>query len=212
MQRPGIIFLLSIVLGALFSALVYRYLREQQTAVDSERASTPEAIRLWRVLVATNEEARRIIAEFVPVATIERWAGTAREHSLDAATKQLRGDLGFVAEGGQRLGAPSVDPALFRAAARVSDGAIVGDPVPEGERFAVVWRRGTRSASQQGNEARTSPREALIARQVEAAKAELRATLRAQYLHDHTPERLEQFEWPTTAELELLLGLGGAIP
>src|SRR5258705_8085400 len=40
MQRPGIIFLLSIVLGAMFSALVYRYLREQQNAVDMARATS----------------------------------------------------------------------------------------------------------------------------------------------------------------------------
>jgi pilus assembly protein CpaB len=39
MQRPGAIFLLSIVLGALFAALVYRYLREQQTAVEMARRS-----------------------------------------------------------------------------------------------------------------------------------------------------------------------------
>lgn len=39
MERPGIIFLLSIVLGALFAALVYRYLREQQAAVEMARMS-----------------------------------------------------------------------------------------------------------------------------------------------------------------------------
>ena len=39
MQRPGTIFLLSIVLGALFAALVYRYLREQQSAVEMARQS-----------------------------------------------------------------------------------------------------------------------------------------------------------------------------
>jgi pilus assembly protein CpaB len=37
MQRPGTIFLLSIVLGALFSALVYRYLKEQQSQLDTAR-------------------------------------------------------------------------------------------------------------------------------------------------------------------------------
>src|SRR5215470_6209002 len=40
MQRPGIIFLLSIVLGALFAALVYRYLQEQQRAVELARLSS----------------------------------------------------------------------------------------------------------------------------------------------------------------------------
>jgi pilus assembly protein CpaB len=43
MQRPGIIFLLSIVLGALFAALVYRYLREQQSAVEMARLSAKGA-------------------------------------------------------------------------------------------------------------------------------------------------------------------------
>jgi pilus assembly protein CpaB len=37
MQRPGTIFLLSIVLGALFAALVYRYVNEQQAAVERAR-------------------------------------------------------------------------------------------------------------------------------------------------------------------------------
>ncbi len=43
MQRPGTIFLLSIVLGALFSALVYRYLREQQNAVEMARKTATGA-------------------------------------------------------------------------------------------------------------------------------------------------------------------------
>jgi pilus assembly protein CpaB len=43
MQRPGTIFLLSIVLGALFSALVYRYLREQQNAVELARKTATGA-------------------------------------------------------------------------------------------------------------------------------------------------------------------------
>jgi peptidyl-prolyl cis-trans isomerase C len=35
------------------------------------------------------------------------------------------------------------DPVLFAAAARVKDGEMVGEPVKEGDAFAVVWRRGT---------------------------------------------------------------------
>src|SRR5512139_2425323 len=45
MQRPGTIFFLSIVLGLLFSALVYRYLREQQALVETARkAATGETV------------------------------------------------------------------------------------------------------------------------------------------------------------------------
>ena len=40
MQRPGFIFLLSIVLGALFAALVYRFLQQQQLEVQRARMST----------------------------------------------------------------------------------------------------------------------------------------------------------------------------
>jgi pilus assembly protein CpaB len=43
MQRPGMIFLLSIVLGALFSALVYRFLNEQQQALDQARSAASGA-------------------------------------------------------------------------------------------------------------------------------------------------------------------------
>jgi peptidyl-prolyl cis-trans isomerase C len=39
-----------------------------------------------------------------------------------------------------------VNPAIVAAAARVRDGDIVPDVVPEGDRFAVVWRRGTLAA------------------------------------------------------------------
>jgi pilus assembly protein CpaB len=43
MQRPGTIFLLSIVLGALVAALSYRYLREQQSAVEMARRAASGA-------------------------------------------------------------------------------------------------------------------------------------------------------------------------
>src|SRR5690606_20133120 len=36
-----------------------------------------------------------------------------------------------------------VDPALYAAAARVQNGELVPEPISEGDRFAVVWRRGS---------------------------------------------------------------------
>lgn len=72
MQRPGIIFLLSIVLGALFAALVYRYLREQQTAVEmARRSATGQTVDVVvadaPIPVGTRIEARQVRVARWPV-------------------------------------------------------------------------------------------------------------------------------------------------
>jgi pilus assembly protein CpaB len=72
MQRPGIIFLLSIVLGALFAALVYRYLREQQTAVEmARRSATGQTVDVVvadaPIAVGTRIEARQVRIAHWPV-------------------------------------------------------------------------------------------------------------------------------------------------
>ena len=72
MQRPGIIFLLSIVLGALFSALVYRYLREQQSQVEMARSSAqgqtrPIIVADRSIAVGTRIEAEQLRTANWPV-------------------------------------------------------------------------------------------------------------------------------------------------
>jgi peptidyl-prolyl cis-trans isomerase C len=52
--------------------------------------------------------------------------------------------VGFVtAEGTSSEPGLRVDPLVVQAAQKVRDGSLVPEPVAEGERFAVVWRRGT---------------------------------------------------------------------
>src|SRR5690606_33300409 len=59
------------------------------------------------------------------------------------------GDVGFVQPDGKTdVPRVRVPPALFEAAAAVNDGEFVAEPVPEGEHFAVVWRRGSLPAVQ----------------------------------------------------------------
>jgi peptidyl-prolyl cis-trans isomerase C len=113
-------------------------------AANQARFQTPRRIRIWRILVDDKQLALRIIAEAKGTGGPERWGQRAREHSLDKATRMRRGDLGFVHEDG-RTDAPSVrvEPILFAAADRVADGQLVPEPVAEGGRFAVVWRRGS---------------------------------------------------------------------
>ena len=96
MQRPGIIFLLSIVLGALFSALVYRYLREQQTAVELARmsakgASVDVVVAEKPIPVGTRIEADQLRvakwpAELEPqgaVRTVEQATGSIARMSIE---------------------------------------------------------------------------------------------------------------------------------
>lgn len=110
---------------------------------DFER---PERIALWRILVRTEAEARAVVEKVRGAGGPERWRAEAREKSLDEATKQRGGDLGFVhPDGSTDVPELRVPKALFEAARGVADGELVPEPVQEGEHFAVVWRRGTLS-------------------------------------------------------------------
>jgi peptidyl-prolyl cis-trans isomerase C len=110
------------------------------------RFHTPRRIRLWRILVADEALARKLIAEVKQGGqeAAKLWTERAREHSLDKATNMRDGNLGFVHPDGQTE-APRVrvDPALFAAADKLEDGQVAPEPVKEGEHFAVLWRRGS---------------------------------------------------------------------
>lgn len=117
----------------------------EQRLVDYQaRFSAPAGIRLWRILVATEGEAERILKENTGPQAVAHWSEEARKNSLDRATNMRRGELGIVYPDG-RTQAPTVrvDPALYAAANQVKDGELVPKPVKEGERYAAVWRRGS---------------------------------------------------------------------
>ncbi len=120
---------------------VKRYYDENQ-----HRFNTPPRLRLWRILVADEASAKALLAEVkkVKVEPTVIWTQLARERSLDKATHMRDGNLGFVhPDGKTETPEVRVDPALFQAADTVKDGELVPTPVKEGERWAVVWRRGS---------------------------------------------------------------------
>ena len=78
-----------------------------------------------------------------------------------------------------------VDPALFRAAQAVKDGQFVPEPVKEGEKFAVVWRRGSLPAKARTVEQeRESMQNLLERRRADDAHAALVLKLRAEFVKD----------------------------
>jgi peptidyl-prolyl cis-trans isomerase C len=162
-------------------------------AAHEDEFRRPERILIWRILVDDEALARKILGEARGSGGPERFRQAAREHSVDAATKMRSGMLGFVsADGRTDVPQVQVDPALFAAAAKVKDGELVPEPVHEGEKLAVVWRRGTLQKSEQPLESsRDAIRRLLVEQRAEQALRTLESELRARDLKDASPELLD---------------------
>jgi len=176
---------------------------EQQPVTDAElqkyfdehrdRFETPRRVRIWRILVSDEELAKKIIAESQGAGGPARWRNFARDNSLDAATKFRDGDLGFVRpDGSTETPQLRVDPALFVAVDKLSDGQIVPEPLKVQAGIAVVWRRGSlppisRSLAQEGPAIRT----VLTRERLEAARKNLLVELRKQSLKAFDSQLLE---------------------
>jgi len=108
----------------------------------------PELRRASHILVATREEAERLL-EAAKTMDGNGFRALAREHSLDDATKIRGGDLRFFAEDGGFPGAaePIVAPALAEAAFAVDAvDAVYPRPIPVADRFSVLRLTGIRVA------------------------------------------------------------------
>jgi peptidyl-prolyl cis-trans isomerase C len=158
-----------------------------------ELFTTKEQIRLQRILVGSESEAKELIAKVKSLTSMDDFRNLAREKSLDKATAHRGGELGFVAEDGSTdVPELNVDQALFAAAKSAKDGQVVPTPVAEGKYFAVVWRRGSRAqktASFESEYARI--RQYLFEERVEARLAETLVSLRKNSLTIRRPELLE---------------------
>jgi hypothetical protein len=158
-----------------------------------ERFETPRRVRIWRILVADEALARKIINESQGAGGPARWSNFARESSLDAATKFRDGDLGFVRpDGNTETPRVRVDPALFTAVEKLKDGQIAPEPLKMAAGFAVLWRRGslppiTRTVAEETPAIRTL----LTRERLERARQALLDELRKQRVTGLDPELLE---------------------
>lgn len=135
----------------------------------------PERIRIFRILVPDREAAARLLASLGKDTKPDDFRKLAREQSIDGATKERGGDLGFVwPDGTTDVPELRADPALYAAAQGAKDGEFVSAPVEEGASFAVIWRRGTLQASTtDADEAARLLTERWLERTVEARLEEL---------------------------------------
>lgn len=157
-----------------------------QRYFDEHRAQfeTPERIRVWRILCSTREQALSVLAAAQKDLSTATFTELARERSVDKATNFRGGNLGFLdAEGVSNEAGLRVDARIVTEARTVKDGALVARPVPEGDGFAVVWRRATVPAKASSADVAADEIRAILFRQsVEAAEKktieQLRATVR----------------------------------
>lgn len=173
---------------------------------NRDRFSAPPTVALWRVLVATREEAEAILAELKKDPSPQRFKDIARERSLDKATSLRGGDLGFVApDGSTAEPGLKLAPGLLDAASRVKDGELVPEPVPEGDRFAVLWRRQSRRpVSRSLEQEAPSIRQILAHGKAEAQVKQLLERLRAQDVSGHAPELVDLIDITSTGDLQPL--------
>jgi peptidyl-prolyl cis-trans isomerase C len=163
------------------------------------RFSSPVRYQIWRILCKTREDALAVLDAAKKTPTPAGFTALARDHSLDKGSYLRGGNLGFVADDGSTP-EPGlrVDPAVVRAVAQVRDGDFVPAPVPEGDYFAVAWRRGTRPAFvRTANEAAAQIRDALFKLRIKEETDKLVATLRSVRLRDFDAAALETVDLGT---------------
>jgi peptidyl-prolyl cis-trans isomerase C len=166
---------------------------QQYFDAHRERFETPRRVRIWRILVNDEALAKRIIAESQGAGGPARWSNFAREHSLDAATKLRDGDLGFVRpDGATDTPRVRVDPAVFAAVDKLSDGQIAPEPVKLAAGTAVLWRRGSLPAITRSVAEETPAIRTLLTRQrLESARKSLLDELRKKKLTAFDTQLLE---------------------
>jgi peptidyl-prolyl cis-trans isomerase C len=153
---------------------------------NRDRYDTPERLQIWRILCKTREEAQSVLADAKGDPTPKKFGELAREHSVDKASNLRAGNIGFISpDGTSSEPGMRVDVSIVEAAHAVKDGDFVSAPVPEGEYFSVVWRRGTIAATKRAvDQVAAQIRDALWKARVKDETDKLVASLRAARLKD----------------------------
>jgi peptidyl-prolyl cis-trans isomerase C len=164
----------------------------------------PPRIAVWRILVESREDGLAIIEAMKKDTTAKRWNEIAREKSLDKATAMRGGNLGFVTpDGATSEPSVKVPPELMTAVMAAKDGEIIAEPVKEGSRFAVVWRRQSMKAVDRTLEQETmSIRQIVAHAKVDAAIKALVDKLRAAHVTELQPELVDQLDVSSSGDLQ----------
>ncbi|MBK8251787.1 MAG: peptidyl-prolyl cis-trans isomerase [Polyangiaceae bacterium] len=171
--------------------------------IDKFRA--PERIAIWRILVATQEEAAKVIDEMKKDGSVKHWNELAREKSLDKATNMRGGNLGYVAADGKTTEpALTVEPAIYEAAKALKDDLKMSPtPVKEGDKWAVIWRRQSMKAVERSLELEAPGiRQTIVHQRTEAKLKELRDSARNDRVRDVNLEMVDDVAVTSQGDLQ----------
>ncbi|MBL9024726.1 MAG: peptidyl-prolyl cis-trans isomerase [Myxococcales bacterium] len=171
---------------------------------NSKKFTAPKRIGVHRILVASEDDAKEILAELGGGAPDpKKWNEIAREKSLDKTTHLSGGNLGILNEDGSTSEDSHYDPGLYAAADKVKDGELVPTPVKEGSRFAVVWKRQTMRAMTRPIELEAPGiRAALVDQRIRQAMGELLGALRPDHLKELNPELCDMVTVTSQGDVE----------
>ena len=146
--------------------------------------------------------------------TPKRWNDICREKSVDRATSMRGGNLGFVAPDGTTAEPGlKVDQAILSAAGSVEDGKIVPDPVAEGDKFAVVWRRQSMKAVDRPLEVEAaSIKQVLTHEKTEKRMRDLLEQLRKDHLSDFNQDLVDLVDITPAGDLQAVRRPGTLSP
>jgi PPIC-type PPIASE domain len=153
---------------------------------------TPERIQVFRLLLPDRPSAEDFLRTLPATVQVSDWRAWTRERSIDTATKERGGDLGFVRpDGTTDIPEVRVDRALYDAVLPLKDGEILRTPVQESSGWAVLWRRSSLPArSVSLAEASAELRSTLREAQAEKGLADHIAKLRSTILRSHNPDKI----------------------
>jgi peptidyl-prolyl cis-trans isomerase C len=165
---------------------------------------TPARIAIWRILVPKRDEAAALLKTILADPTPKRWNEVCREKSVDRATSMRGGNLGFVAPDGTTAEPGlKVDQAVLGAAGGVEDGKIVPEPVAEGDKFALVWRRQSMKAVDRPIEVESaSIKQVLTHEKTEKRMTDLIERLRKDHMTDFNLDLVDLVDVAPTGELQ----------
>jgi peptidyl-prolyl cis-trans isomerase C len=170
---------------------------------NAAKFRTPERLALWMIVTQKREEALEVLDELKKDSSPKHWTELARERSIERSSGMRGGNLGYVSpDGTTPEPGYKVSQAILEAASKVKDTEIVPDPVEDGHRWAVVWRRQSMKAVERPMELEAGQiKQMLLRLSTEARIKQTIARLRGEHLGEHNPELLDLFEITSQGEL-----------
>jgi peptidyl-prolyl cis-trans isomerase C len=171
---------------------------------NADKFSVPRSVGIYRILLASENEAKALLKELGSTPDAKVWNDIARDKSLDKATRLRGGNLGMVREDGTTgQGGEKVDAGVFAAADAVKDGELVPKPVKEGDKWAVVWKRQSAKASVRSLELEADNIKASLAdERLKKVTQAVLTRLRAELVTELNPELCDMVSVTANGELE----------